>query len=129
MSSSQLALIASLAAVAAVAAGLTIYYRFRRRGDPETLRRERIAAEGRFIEGMAIDYQAGVVFYRWTWRGVQYESSQDVRSLEHLLPDAENLLIGPVTVKFLAKNPSNSIVISEKWSGFRGAQPRSVPET
>jgi hypothetical protein len=129
MNSPELAMLASLAVALLIAAGLIIYYRIRRRGDPEALRRARIDANGRFIEGMVIDFQAGVVFYRWSWRGVQYEASQDLRSLAHLLPESENLLIGPVTVKFLAKDPSNSIVMSERWSGFRALQGRSTPES
>src|SRR5688500_14501607 len=102
MNSPQFAMLAAVAAAALIAAGLIIYYRLRRRGDPEALRRERIDANGRFIEGTVIDFQTGVVFYRWSWRGVQYEASQDLRSLAHLLPESENLLIGPVTVKFLS---------------------------
>lgn len=119
MRSSDLALLGSAVAAAVLAVSLFLYSRFRRRGDPEALRRARIDANGRFIEGMATDVQSGVVYYRWSWRGVQYEASQDLRSLSHLLPASDDVLIGPVTVKFLSKDPSNSIVMSERWSGFR----------
>ena len=129
MKSTELALIASAIAALAIVAGAIVYYRLRRKGDPEALRRDRIDAYGRFIEGMVTDFQAGVVFYRWSWRGVQYEASQDLRSLSHLLPESENILIGPVTVKFLARDPSNSIVMSERWNGFRALKTPSEPRT
>lgn len=119
MKSSDLALLGAAVAAAVLAVSLLVYSRFRRRGDPEALRRARIDANGRFIEGMVTDFQTGVVYYRWSWRGVQYEASQDLCSLSHLLPESDDVLIGPVTVKFLAKDPSNSIVMSERWSGFR----------
>lgn len=119
MKASDFALLGSAVAAALLAVSLFVYSRSRRRGDPEALRRARIDAAGRFIEGMATDVQSGVVYYRWSWRGVQYEASQDLRSLSHLLPESDDVLIGPVTVKFLAKDPSNSIVMSERWSGFR----------
>ena len=128
MKSAELTVLAALAVGAATAAALIIYSRLRRRGDPEVLRRERIAADGRFIEGTLTDFQDGVVFYRWSWRGVQYEASQDLRSLAHLLPDSGNSLVGPVTVKFLARDPSNSIVMSERWNGFRVLPGRSTLE-
>jgi hypothetical protein len=57
--------------------------------------------------------------YKWSWRGVDYEASQDVRHFVDRLPAAGETLMGPVTVKFLPSNPANSIVVSENWSGFR----------
>ena len=129
MKPAELTIIASAIAVIALAAGAMVYFRLRSKGDPEALRRARIDAQGRYIEGMVTDFQAGVAFYRWSWRGVQYESSQDLRSLSHLLPESENLLIGPATVKFLAKDPSNSIVMSERWNGFRALKTSSEPQT
>jgi hypothetical protein len=124
MNSPEFAILAVVAAAALIAGGLIIYRHMRRQGDPEALRRARIDANGRFIEGTVIDFRAGVVFYQWSWRGVQYEASQDLRALAHLLPQSDNLLIGSVTVKFLANDPSNSIVMSERWSGFRALQSR-----
>ena len=124
MKSPELAILASVAAAALLAGGFILYSRLRRRTDPEVLRRASIDQMGRIIEGTVTDFQAGVVVYRWAWRGVQYEATQDLRSLAHLLPESENILIGPVTVKFLARDPSNSIVMSERWNGFRGLQAR-----
>jgi hypothetical protein len=122
----EIVIIASVAGCAIVA-GLLVYNRLRLRVDPESLRRQRIDAHGRVIEGMVTDWHAGVVIYRWSWRGVEYEASQDLRSLAHLLPGSEDELIGPVTVKFLAKDPSNSIVMSESWNGFRPSPTRFHP--
>lgn len=89
------------------------------RKDPEVRRRELIDKRGRFIEGTVMDYQEGVIVYTWSWRGVDYEGSQDCRTLLHRLPESKDSLIGSVTVKFLPGDPANSIVVSESWSGFR----------
>ena len=127
MKPQQIAVLVSVAGFV-IAASLILYYRFRRRVDPETLRRRRIDADGRVIEGMVMDWHSGVVIYRWSWRGVGYEASQDLRSMAHLLPGSEDELIGPVTVKFLAKDPSNSIVMSERWNGFKASGIRFQPK-
>ena len=127
MKPQEIAVLVSVAGCV-IAACLIIYYRVRRRVDPETLRRQRIDANGRVIEGMVMDWHSGAVIYRWSWRGVEYEASQDLRSLAHLLPGSEDELIGPVTVKFLAKDPSNSIVMSERWNGFRPSGMRFQPK-
>ena len=91
----------------------------RRKGDPEARRRKFIDAHGRIIEGVVTDFREGVVYYAWEWRGVDYESSQDVSSLLDRLPNSTHL-VGPVSVKFLTKVPSNSIVVADNWNGFRG---------
>jgi hypothetical protein len=109
-----------LLAICVVAAGGVILAARRRSAgqrDPELRRRELIERHGRLIEGMVIDYREGVVVYTWSWRGVEYEASQDVRQLSHRLPSRDSM-VGPVTVRFLPGDPANSIVISEKWSGL-----------
>jgi hypothetical protein len=50
---------------------------------------------------------------------VEYTASQDVAQLQELLP-AEFSVSGPVSVRYDARNPANSIVIAERWSGLRG---------
>jgi len=112
--------IAAAVAVTAAAASLGVFFHhFRKRVDPETRRRNLIDSQGRIIEGFVVDSRAGVVIYTWSWRGVDYEASQDIRALQHRMPLTDALLIGPASVKFLPRDPSNSIVISENWSGFR----------
>ena len=99
--------------------GTVIYKRFRRPKDPEAFRRALLEREGRIVEGMVHDFRDGVVYYSWSWRGVIYESAQDLRALLHLLPAETNHVIGPAGVRFLPRDPSNSIVLSERWNGFR----------
>jgi hypothetical protein len=52
--------------------------------------------------------------------GVGYTAAQDVMSLEALLPSHRMSMIGPALVKFDPRNPANSIVLCEEWSGLRG---------
>jgi hypothetical protein len=110
-----------LAVFVAAAVGALFAVRRRRAGrkDPELRRRELIERRGRLIEGSVIDYHDGWLVYTWSWRGVDYQASQDVRQFLDRLPAAAESLTGPVTVKFLTDNPANSIVISENWNGFR----------
>jgi hypothetical protein len=104
----------------AAAAGGTWMIRrhFAQRKDPEVRRREFIDRRGRLIEGTVTDYHGGVIVYTWSWRGVDYEASQDCRALLHRLPESKDALIGSVTVKFIPSDPANSMVVSENWSGF-----------
>jgi hypothetical protein len=65
------------------------------------------------------DAQDEVLFYSYSVRGVHYTATQDVSGLLDRLPAAPPLMLGPVAVKFLPRNPANSIILSENWSGFR----------
>jgi hypothetical protein len=118
----------SIAAAALVVGGLIVYSGYRRRLDPEVLRCRRIDNGGRIIEGMLTDVHDRVVYYQWEWRGVEYEASQDLRRFGDRLPETEDALIGPVTVKFLSNDPANSIVMSEQWNGLRVRKPSTGVE-
>lgn len=59
------------------------------------------------------------IIYTYRVAGVGYTVSQDVSALESLLPLDRMTLVGPAAVKFLPRNPANSIVLSEHWSGVR----------
>jgi hypothetical protein len=50
---------------------------------------------------------------------VAYSTGQDISELRELLPADPERLIGPVTLKYSPKNPANSIVLCERWSGLR----------
>jgi len=85
---------------------------------------------GRITDGTVIDaheappaqsgaFPAQLVVYRYDVAGVSYEASQDVTRLRHYV-DLHTCRIGlPVSVKYDAANPANSIVIAEGWSGLR----------
>ena len=113
------------ATAAAAVLARVVFLKTRKKTDPEVLRRALIDAQGRIIEGVVTDHGDETVYYRWRWRGIDYESSQDIRALADRVPAADRM-IGPVSVKFLLRVPSNSIVISENWSGFTPAKPAGV---
>jgi hypothetical protein len=107
------------AVIAAATAAVPLWLRRKNPAEKERRRRELVALRGRTIEGFAIDSADQFVFYTYEWRGVRYEASQDITGLLTLGTDAEPIS-GPLTVKFLAATPANSIVLSESWSGIPG---------
>lgn len=117
--SANVVFICSSAAILAAAGGYVLWRRLNRPKDPEQHRRLQVSAAGRIIEGTINDVRDGHIYYSWSWRGVIYEASQDIRALESLLPPESHQLIGQTSIKFLPGNPHNSIVMSENWSGFR----------
>jgi hypothetical protein len=59
-----------------------------------------------------------LLFYSYEVRGVEYTASQDVAHLKDFVPN-ELSVNGPVSIKYDARNPANSIVVAEQWSGLR----------
>jgi hypothetical protein len=98
------------------------YLHARRDGDEaERSRREYVHQAGKFCNGEVVDVQAGLVVYSYQVAGVSYTASQDVSSLAAHLPPGSITPAGPVSVKYLRRNPANSIVLCENWSGLRTA--------
>ncbi len=117
--------VALWAAVAAAGIGAAIFVARRFRKTPqelERLRRLTVNHSGRMGDGMITDVSDGILFYSYSIRGVEIAASQDVTALRDFLPADFSTLIGPVTLKFMPKNPFDSIVICEEWSGFRKTQ-------
>ncbi len=88
---------------------------------PEELERRRrkiLTANGKMGDASLIDYREGHLFYSYDVRGVRYTASQDVTLFQVQLPADPGVLSGPVAVRYDPKNPANSIVISEDWSGL-----------
>ena len=119
-----------------VAAGIlvltvgTVYYIRSRRPTAEELerrRRELITTIGRITDGYLVDARSldgedsisptpEVLFYSYRLAGVTYNCAQDVS----LLPDR---VLGyridqPVQLRYDPRNPGNSILVSETWSGL-----------
>ena len=90
--------------------------------EAERLRRELIHHEGKLGDGEIVDVDGLVLVYSYAVAGVNYTVSQDATTLEALLPADRMSLVGPVLVKFLPRNPANSIVLSETWTGMRNLQ-------
>ncbi len=95
---------------------------YRKRPTPEELERRRrnsIAGIGKMGDGNITEVQDGMISYSYLVRGIEYFTTQDVSSLALQLPADGWSMIGPVSVKYDPRNPANSIILSEKWSGLR----------
>ena len=105
---------------ATLAASVFLIIRLRRLTPEERERRRRFAVSRhrRSIEGLLTEASAEMIHYQYDLRGVSYFASQDVRALGAWLPADPSRLIGPVTVRYEPRNPANSIVICEEWSGL-----------
>ena len=116
------AVTAGLAALLAVLLGVIGYRTWKAsRVTPEErekARRALLVHTGKMGDATLVEVHDTVLLYSYDVRGVEYTASQEVTVLKHLLPqDLSNL--GPVSVKYEARNPANSIVVAESWSGLR----------
>jgi hypothetical protein len=119
----ELAILSGVAVVAAASA--TVIVMSRRRKSPqerERLRRLAVNRYGRMGDAMITEASDGIVYYSYSIRGVEYTASQDVSMLRDRIDVDVETLIGPVTLKFMPRNPFNSIVVCEEWSGIRNQQ-------
>ena len=108
---------------ALVAGGFLLWTFFRPQVTPEErerLRRLRVNGSGKLGDGEIVDFEGAAIVYSYTVGGVGYTAAQDVMSLQALLPSNPMSVIGPALVKFDPRNPANSIVLCEEWSGLRG---------
>jgi len=132
--------IGMLAAGVTGAVALIAYViRSRRVSNDELERRRRVelAQYGRIIDGVIVDTPlfhaeepnpSALIGYRYSIAGVVYECSQDVGTLQ---TEIEHVRIDlPVSIKYDPRNPANSIIVSESWSGLRnGTEPSWHPDT
>lgn len=99
------------------------------RADPTQRERERRLAvnrEGRTAEATITEARGNLLFYSYTVRGVHYTASQDVSAILRLLPAEPAGLVGPATLKYSPKNPANSILVCEQWSGLQRVRTASI---
>jgi hypothetical protein len=111
-----------LVSAALVALATWILYRYgRSRGSEyrERRRRHSLAVHGRIGEGTITDAHDNLLYYSYSVHGVAFSASQDISALRSLLPEDPSTLAGPVRIKYSLRNPANSIVLSEEWSGLR----------
>jgi len=90
--------------------------------EKERRRRLRVNREGRMTDGTVTEIAGSTIYYSYAVAGVEYASSQDVSALAGFLPDDPAAAIGPVTLKYLPRNPANSILVCEEWSGLRSGR-------
>lgn len=87
---------------------------------PEERERQRRAAlvvSGKMGDATLTEIRENLLLYAYTVRGVEYTASQDVSHLKDYVPPDLSSLIS-VLVRYDARNPANSIVVSEQWSGL-----------
>jgi hypothetical protein len=120
---------AGLCSIAAIAFGGIAFRRYlRNRPTPDEIerrRREAINAAGKICDGEIIEIEGPSIIYSYSVAGVGYTAAQDVTPLESMLPADVMSMIGPIALKYDPRNPANSIVICEAWSGLRKPQPGS----
>jgi hypothetical protein len=108
--------------IAMLAGGFGVWRWLRNRPNADELerrRRETLTRNGKMGDGEILEVEAASVVYSYHVRGVGYTATQDVAALLPLLPRDPMKMIGPVSVRFDPRNPANSIVLAEQWSGIR----------
>jgi hypothetical protein len=84
----------------------------------ERRRRVALAARGKVGDAVLVEIREDLLFYTYAVRGVEYTASQDVSALAERAP-RDYSSIESVSVKYDQRNPANSIVLAESWSGLR----------
>jgi hypothetical protein len=119
--------VVALALVAFIAVYLML--RGRSRLTPEEIERRRrlsIQAGGKMGDGEMIDVNGNSLVYSYSVAGVNYTAAQDATELRAMLPPDPMSLLGPISLKFDPRNPANSIVLCEQWSGLRTRDAHSL---
>jgi hypothetical protein len=128
--------IVSSLAVAATAAACAVWWFRRRRptaDEIEQARRALLAHEGRLVDGMLLDVcemestdarTLTLLVYNYRIGGVDYECSQDVTTMREIVNPAEVRVGFPCSVRYHQRNPQNSIIVAEEWSGLRDGLPQ-----
>lgn len=115
----------ALGGVLAVLLALIAYRAWKRRRitpeERERRRRARLVSTGKMGDANLVDIRGQLLFYSYAVRGVEYTASQDVSLLLQRLP-SDFSAVGAVSVKYDPRNPANSIVIAEEWTGLRASK-------
>jgi hypothetical protein len=125
-----------------VGVGVVSYLFSRRKLTAEEIERERrelLASSGRITDGTIMDTMVAearsgdayvevdsaldsvpapsIIVYNYRIAGVTYECAQDVSALGDRVHGIRTDL--PIQVRYSPRNPANSIVVAESWSGLR----------
>ena len=87
----------------------------------ERRRRSALMAHGKMSDAVLVEIRDDLLFYSYGVRGVEYTASRDVSMLKQYMP-LDFSTIDAVCVKYDPKNPANSIVLAEQWSGLRASK-------
>ncbi|MDE3196373.1 MAG: hypothetical protein KGN84_08515 [Acidobacteriota bacterium] len=110
-----------LGALAVAAGGLGLFLALRKRpdaGEIERRRRAHINLHGKVGDCEILDVDGCILHYSYSVSGVIYTAGQDASPLAPSLPEDRMMLIGPALLKYDPRNPANSIVLCEAWSGL-----------
>ncbi|MCX6626230.1 MAG: hypothetical protein NTW28_01185 [Candidatus Solibacter sp.] len=78
-----------------------------------------LVAVGKISDAMLVEIRESLVFYSYSVRGVEYTASQDLsRFVGEAAVDFSG--VSSMSVRYDARNPANSMVVAEEWSGLRG---------
>ncbi|HVO97831.1 MAG TPA: hypothetical protein VMT15_07180 [Bryobacteraceae bacterium] len=114
--------VAILFGIAAGLVALAVWIALKVHGTPEKRERRRrlnVSRTGRLGDAMISEATESTLYYFYSVRGVHYTASQDVSTLREYLPANPAKLIGVTGLKYSSKNPANSILVCEEWSGLR----------
>src|SRR5271156_5497536 len=114
--------VVALCGVSLALIALAVWIVMRVHGTPEKRERKRrlsVHRQGRLGDAIISEGTENTLYYFYTVRGVQYTASQDVSALREYLPADPHRLIGVSGLKYSSKNPANSILVCEEWSGLR----------
>jgi hypothetical protein len=113
--------------------GVWLFFRLRRPTPDEIERRRRVqlSEKGRITDGFILDTRTldgeesisdepEVLVYSYRLAGVVYNCAQDVSTLADRVRGFR--LDQPVQVRYDPRNPGNSVLVSEVWSGLRTLQ-------
>jgi hypothetical protein len=116
----QLAALVGLA-IALIALGVWIAMRVVQRSPEKRERKRRLDVHhhGRLGDALITEATETSLYYSYSVHGVEYSASQDIATLRDRLPPELGRLVGLANLKYAPKNPANSILICEEWSGIR----------
>ena len=86
-----------------------------------------LMATGKMGDAALVEIHENVVFYSYGVRGVEYTASQDLSLLGRAPVDLDLASVHALSVKYDPRNPANSIIMSEEWSGLRTGHPAPEP--
>ena len=89
----------------------------------ERQRRAALVATGKMGDATLMEMRERSVIYAYVVRGVEYTASQDVFLLKDQVPSDLSQLAA-MSVRYDPRNPANSIVVAEQWSGLHLSEPK-----
>ncbi|HVY91751.1 MAG TPA: hypothetical protein VHA14_03340 [Bryobacteraceae bacterium] len=92
--------------------------------EAERRRRDMLLGSGKIGDCEITDVDDAIITYTYSVSGVIYTVAQDASALVRLLPQDRMRMLGAASVRYDTRNPFNSMVICEAWSGIRPRAPR-----